>query len=536
MELMTSYRLEFRNKNYQKGLDVEEFLRKKDDAVVELRKLKRIEHINKKRRVFVGARVAAIEPTEDSLENFSFESSLVSEELIKFDKRLVSPQLSISERFLILLSHIHPAETPRILLEALTTLRKILSECSSTPFSLLVRSGATMNLIKLLSQNDLALKAEIAWCLINITSGPASIATILINQNIVPALAKAFNTSASADLIESCAWALGNLAGNSAEIKNELINYGVAKALVNYLLENPNIAIGHLCTLLWVLGNICGEKSSLPTSAIQDILRIIPRMLTYSQEEVLEEVCFIISSITREEPHIDLFLATNAIHTIFKLIVHHNKKIQNSALRTVGNIAAGSEAHSALLLSLDIINKLAPLLVSRSRVVKKEVLWILSNLAIGSQDHKLKIISHPCMNIVFNTLSDTDSNLKNEALWVVYNLSLSDCTNTVLKLSEERVLSKLIAILDAQETKLLMNAMKSIDNILTAGLEAVDQSEANPVAIRFSELGGLDALEKLQGHSNQTIYNKAVEIIKDHYAYEEIEVPCGGNIQYYNFS
>lgn len=246
MDILRDIRLEERNKHYLKVTDEDEMRKKRDEGSVELRKKKRFEHFSKRRAVGTGANRVAEDPTENDSENFEIDAEWISTELKKLDPRLSNNSYTPLQLFMALASHINPVSDLKMLREAVGSLRKILSECKAFPFGLILTSGCSLNLIQLLSHENLQVKIDAASCLINISSGPLEIGNALIDQNVVNAAYKALISKASIELMDNCAWTLSNLAANSVVIRDKIIKAGTVSFIVKYLQENSNLSVGYV--------------------------------------------------------------------------------------------------------------------------------------------------------------------------------------------------------------------------------------------------------------------------------------------------
>ena len=75
------------------------------------------------------------------------------------------------------------------------------------------------------------------------------------------------------------------------------------------------------------------------------------------------------------------------------------------------------------------------------------------------------------------------------------------------------------------DAKVITVAMEAIENILIAGTrQAVNNNGINPYARIVEECGGIDKLETLQRHDNQSIYRRAVGLLKEYFdAVDEVQ-------------
>ena len=70
-------------------------------------------------------------------------------------------------------------------------------------------------------------------------------------------------------------------------------------------------------------------------------------------------------------------------------------------------------------------------------------------------------------------------------------------------------------ILTVNDAKIVTVALEALENILASGLrQAVNNNGVNPYTSLIEECGGVDKLEALQRHDNQSIYRRALNVLK----------------------
>jgi len=78
-------------------------------------------------------------------------------------------------------------------------------------------------------------------------------------------------------------------------------------------------------------------------------------------------------------------------------------------------------------------------------------------------------------------------------------------------------------LLTSSDSRLVLVSLECMENILKSGENYKNKTGAsqNPYTSVIESCGGLDNIEKLQQHSNNDIYEKAVNILESYFALEE---------------
>ena len=112
--------------------------------------------------------------------------------------------------------------------------------------------------------------------------------------------------------------------------------------------------------------------------------------------------------------------------------------------------------------------------------------------------------------------------MRREATWAICNACTEGNEEQLHLLIEEGVLFALVEMLASSDVQLLELVLDALVPILA--VDAARQS-ATGYCTMLETLGGLQLLEKLQLHSNPTIYQKVVALLKAHYELEECSTP-----------
>ncbi|CAM8997453.1 unnamed protein product [Rhodiola kirilowii] len=179
MSLRPSARTEVRRNRYKASVDAEEGRRRREDNMVEIRKNKREESLQKKRR--------------DGTQPLQFATPATS----AFEKKL--------ENLPNLVAGVY-TEDSNLQLECTSQFRKLLSIERCPPIEEVIQSGVVPRFIEFLNRDDFSqLQFEAAWALTNIASGTSDNTKVVIEHGAIPIFVKLL-ASASDDVQEQAVW------------------------------------------------------------------------------------------------------------------------------------------------------------------------------------------------------------------------------------------------------------------------------------------------------------------------------------------
>jgi len=103
---------------------------------------------------------------------------------------------------------------------------------------------------------------------------------------------------------------------------------------------------------------------------------------------------------------------------------------------------------------------------------------------------------------------------------VILNLTSGGSQEQVAEFCRLGVVKPLCDLLAAEDAKLITVILDALSNILRF---AEQMAQEGAVALQVEECGGLDRIEALQTHENETIYNKAVTLITKYFSEDDDE-------------
>ncbi|XP_069955536.1 importin subunit alpha-3-like isoform X2 [Cherax quadricarinatus] len=460
--------------------------RRRTEVTVELRKNKREETFLKRRNV----------PTVDSTDDEDIDKQLTADNLAMIVANAAS-------------------EDQAVQLAAVQAARKLLSSDRNPPIDDLIQSGILPILVKCLEGTDNpSLQFEAAWALTNIASGTSRQTQAVVQAGAVPLFLKLLHSS-SQNVCEQAVWALGNIIGDGPQLRDYVISLGVVEPLLGFI--NPEIPIGFLRNVTWVVVNLCRNKEPPPPQeTIKEILPALNILIHHQDTSILVDTVWALSYLTDGgNVNIQLVIDSGVVPKLIPLLSHKEVKVQTAALRAVGNIVTGTDDQTQVVLNCGALFHFPALLTHQKEKINKEAVWFLSNITAGNKQQVQAVIDAGLIPMVITQLTKGEFQTQKEAAWAISNLTISGSKQQVSYLVSEGVIPPFCNLLTCKDTQVIQVVLDGISNILSRASDDVEM-----VANMIEECGGLDKIEFLQNHENVEIYKLAYSIIERYFSEE----------------
>ena len=421
---------------------------------------------------------------------------------------------------------------PESQLQGVTKFRKLLSVKDYSPISEVISTGAVSvftNFLKRDSQPKLQFEA--AWALTNITAGTSDHTHAVTDAGAVPQFVQLMS-SPSDDVREQAVWALGNIAGESPECRDLVLHAGALAPLLSQLSTDSKLAM--LRNATFTLSNFCRGKPQPVLELVTPALPKLATMIYTTDQEVLTDACWALSYLSNgSNDRIQAVVESDGVCSrLVELLMHSSPNVQIPALRTLGNVATGSDTQTQVVIDCGVLPALLSLLQSPKKSIRKEACWIISNIAAGTRDQIQCVIEENLIEPLVEVLliEEEDLGVKKEAAWVISNATATGTPDQIKHLVTHGCIRPLCDLLGCPDAKVITVALEGLENILKTGLAEAKALGAffkfHEYAARVTEAGGLFKLEDLQGHDDTEICHTAIHMLETYFS-DDIEETDG---------
>jgi hypothetical protein len=184
----------------------------------------------------------------------------------------------------------------------------------------------------------------------------------------------------------------------------------------------------------------------------------------------------------------------------------------------VGNIVTGDDSQTQFIINLNALPALLWMLDNAKKNIRKEACWTISNITAGTAEQIQAVINAGVFPKLIELLNSSEFDIQKEAAWAASNATSGGTAEQILYLVQQGVVPPLCNLLSVLDAKVITVALEGLENILRVaqGANVLDR-----IVDLITDCGGLSAIEELQNHENNNIYNRAVKVLETYFGAEE---------------
>jgi len=483
-----------RNANFKKGICSDDARRGRNESAYEIRKSKREDKLAKRRQ----------KPTTSSNE--------------------VRQQSNPSSNN-VWVQKLNNNQSPPLVLEACTHFRKQLSLEKDPPIQEIINLGIVPRLMQLCTfQGHPNIQYEAAWALTNVASGTKEQTKVVIDNHGIEVFVQLLSAQ-DVKVSEQAIWALGNISGDSTDARDLVLSKGAMVPLIQLINRSTKMSV--LRNGTWCVSNFCRGKPAPEFEMVAPALQIIPKLLDYTDEEILTDACWAVSYLSDgDNKRIDAVVKSGILPKLVRFLNHKNISIQTPALRAIGNVVTGTDAQTQAALNCGVVKALAKCLSCSRKGIRKEAVWTLSNVAAGTAGQIEQLIRANVFPKIIKMAGQAEWEIRKEACWTLSNACSGGTRTHISLMASHGMVRPLCDLLVHNDSKMVMVALEALGHVLKAGkkdAEKMDRHGYNSYADMIEDEDGLDKLENLQSHESVKIYEKAVDLLEKYFCEEDDE-------------
>jgi len=276
--------------------------------------------------------------------------------------------------------------------------------------------------------------------------------------------------------------------------------------------------------LMFLSCNLLNDKSNCDFLLVKPLIEHSISSLWEKEDEILSDALWGISFfIGNSQDNLIESGITNPIiiRQIISLAKSTSDKVKLPAIRCIGNISSGKDTFGLILIKEGAIEILELALGTRKNQIVQDACWALSNLLCCGADIITIYIKQNIFQHAKLLLRTKKREIIRAALWLFGNaldLANEEQLGILVKL---KIINDLGELLGCDETEIQYNILRSLVKVLRKAKSFENQDLYKEMLEKLQESGGQTNIEKIQLHQNKILYELAVQILKEHYEFQE---------------
>jgi hypothetical protein len=182
---------------------------------------------------------------------------------------------------------------------------------------------------------------------------------------------------------------------------------------------------------------------------------------------------------------------------------------------------------SANMLAIDevVLKKYFDLLDDSQKAIRKEACWGLSNILSGSLAEIELTLRTPIVPKLIKMLDTESFDVRKEIMMCFIKACTHGASQQVfMMVTDFRLIEKMLDVSQEQDVTITLKSLEVLDLILQQGESVIQQNDGiNPVVKYIQDIGGQRALEQLQIHPAQEVYDASYKVIEKYFQCDEVQ-------------
>ena len=497
---------------FKKSISREDNARKREGLVTTIRKSKREDSLRAKRMMM-----------RDSPEPSSEAQRQVFEAAQREGKLVATPEAVPMLVEVLKACATAPEDTVHT---AARAMRQLLSRGAVYPVETVIQAGAVPVLRNALSHPSAGVCFEVAWALTNIAS--TQYTAVVVDAGCVEPMVRLMGSSPDATVREQVAWCLGNIMGDRAAYRDLVIaTPGALEAFVFNLTQPANVVMQR--NIMWAMSNITRSRPPPSFARVSGVISVMLEILARNEDAVTtREACWALQHFAdgagtdAQDGRLEFLLANNVCQILVAVLrkdgTTYGKHVP-PCVKVLGTVlSAPNPAHANEALAAGFLDVAFEVMQHSFESVKKSMCWALSNVAAGTPEQVMALVQHDprILPQVHKYLVEGVYEVRIESAWVFKNLIIAAPAPVACQVVDELNLVPALCnflATGAANAQLLEGIMQALERLL--------QVNTARYAVLIEESDGLEAMEKLQQHSDRAVYEAASGVLERYFDHDK---------------
>mmetsp|Transcript_34865 Transcript_34865/g.84334 ORF Transcript_34865/g.84334 Transcript_34865/m.84334 type:complete len:596 (-) Transcript_34865:288-2075(-) len=385
---------------------------------------------------------------------------------------------------------------------------------------------------------DVVIMYESFWALLNIASQSKNGAYAVADTGVIPFAVQCLQHFHPQVRLQA-AWCLANITGEDVTLRDRVLAVGgggggsTSSAAVNAVVENlAQAETGELLeNFVYLASNLCRGNggNNIVEPFVAPAAQLLKMVYHQGRPNISDDACMdalwaltYLSDGDSTNSMIQSIMDTDILSILMSMVTEPGlSRFMFCALRCLGNFCSGNAVQTQQVIDTGIFQVVESLLNHPKKSIRQGAGFLLSNIAAGTSEQKSSLMKYPGLLVaIVQHANDGIWEVRKECIWVLVNLFDTEKDICILQLVQHEGLEPLCSVLSLEVTgpSLLVEILDALEKVMNVGIDiGVDYSKV------IEEYHGIQAIEDLQEHQSDAVYEKAVHIIETYFVDDDEE-------------